>query len=245
MARFSPKWVKAAIAATGLLSGCASGALLSQPAPPGRHAAARAQHSTREESVGVIDDGWHTGIILSAKALGPGLADLRHRFPDARYLVFGWGNRRFYEAASPGAGRAIAALFPSSSVIFVQEIRGHEQLKPSPGTDLRWLCISASGMRRLDGFLETYFRKDRRGRLVRAEPSPSHGEFYTSTGTYDALHTCNTWTAEALHVGGLPVHSAGILFAAQVMSEIRPLQPCSPHRHPGRNHEQRAVPAAP
>ena len=244
MACFPPTWMKAAIAAGGLLCGCASGAPLSQPAPSGRHAAALSQHRAREEPVGVIDEGWHTGIILPAKALGPGLTDLRHRFPKARYLVFGWGNRRFYEAASPDAGKAIAALFPSSSVIFVQEIQAHK-LKPSPGTDLRWLCISPSGIRRLDGFLETYFRKDRQGRLVRAEPGPSHGEFYASTGTYDALHTCNTWTAEALQVGGLPVHSAGILFANQVMSEIRPLHPCIPYRHLGGNHEQRAVPAIP
>ena len=242
MVRFSPAWLKAAIAAAGLLSGCASGAPPSPPAPSGRHAAARAPRRARAESLGVIDEGWHTGLVLSAKALGPGLADLRHRFPNAQYLVFGWGNRRFYEAASPGAEWAIAALFPSPSVIFVQEIRGHKPLKPSPGTDLRWLCISSSGMRRLDGFLEMYFRKDRQGSLVRAEPGSPNGEFYASTGTYDALHTCNTWTAEALQVGGLPVHSAGILFANQVMSEIRPLRPCTPYRPLGGNPVPRAVP---
>jgi len=44
--------------------------------------------------------------------------------------------------------------------------------------------------------------------------------FYTSTGTYNLGHTCNTWTAEALRVAGLPVNAAGVVFAGQVLDQL-------------------------
>jgi hypothetical protein len=45
--------------------------------------------------------------------------------------------------------------------------------------------------------------------------------FYAARDTYDALHTCNTWTAETLRAGGLPVPSAGVLFVGQVLGPAR------------------------
>jgi hypothetical protein len=45
--------------------------------------------------------------------------------------------------------------------------------------------------------------------------------FYASSGTYSGFYTCNTWTADALRVGGLPVSSDGVLFAGQVMDRAR------------------------
>ncbi|MGH6676638.1 MAG: DUF2459 domain-containing protein, partial [Xanthobacteraceae bacterium] len=53
-------------------------------------------------------------------------------------------------------------------------------------------------------------------------PYPSSA-FYAAAGTYDGTHTCNTWTAEALHTAGLPVTSAGVVFAGQLMRQIRAL----------------------
>ncbi len=45
--------------------------------------------------------------------------------------------------------------------------------------------------------------------------------FYAARGTYDAFDTCNTWTAEMLHAGGLPMPTAGVLFAGQAMGMAR------------------------
>jgi hypothetical protein len=45
--------------------------------------------------------------------------------------------------------------------------------------------------------------------------------FYASGDTYALTHTCNTWTAEALQIGGTEVRAAGVLFAGQVMDRAR------------------------
>jgi hypothetical protein len=42
--------------------------------------------------------------------------------------------------------------------------------------------------------------------------------FYAARDTYDGLFTCNTWAADTLRTGGLPMPAAGVLFAGQVMS---------------------------
>ncbi|MHB8346190.1 MAG: DUF2459 domain-containing protein [Acidiferrobacterales bacterium] len=213
--------------AASLLAGCASAAPRSQLVPPDTVRPAHARRDAPTMSIGVVDDGWHTGLILPATELGFSLAGLRHRFAHAKYLVFGWGNRRFYEAAGPGVGMAVTSLFPSASVVFVQGVARRAQLAP-PGATVHWLCISRAGLRGLDAFLDGYFRKEPRGRPADARAgSAPHGEFFASTGTYDAFHTCNTWTAETLHSAGLPVRATGVIFASQVMSEIRPLRACA------------------
>ena len=40
---------------------------------------------------------------------------------------------------------------------------------------------------------------------------------------FTGLHICNTWTAEALRVAGLPVSATGVVFAAQVLDQLPPL----------------------
>ena len=62
--------------------------------------------------------------------------------------------------------------------------------------------------------------------------------FYASTGPYNLGHTCNTWTAEGLQVSGLPVSAAGVVFASQVLDQVRPLL------EPAHEHTQNAAQAA-
>ena len=41
--------------------------------------------------------------------------------------------------------------------------------------------------------------------------------YYAARDTYYGLYTCNTWTADMLRAGDLPIPAAGVLFAGQVM----------------------------
>jgi uncharacterized protein (TIGR02117 family) len=215
-----------AIMAAAMLVGCAtsmpsSGATKQPPPPP------HFLTNSTEVSIGVLDEGWHTELVLPVRALGPSLADLHHWFPEAKYLVYGWGNRNFYMATHPGPGMAIAALFPSSSVVFVDGLPEHPKNALPPDAHLRWICVSRTGVWRLDAYLGDFLRMGPRGTPVSLAPGPFPGSrFFASTGTYDAFHTCNTWTAAALKFAGLPVSDKGVMFAGQVMSEVRPLRSC-------------------
>jgi hypothetical protein len=84
--------------------------------------------------------------------------------------------------------------------------------------------VSRDGIERLSELLWNYLvpDKERAPRRIGAGPYPQ-SVFYASTGTYNLSHTCNTWTAEALRVTGMPVSSAGVVFASQVLDQLPPL----------------------
>ena len=46
------------------------------------------------------------------------------------------------------------------------------------------------------------------------------GIFYAANGSYNATYTCNTWAADTLRSGGVPVHSAGVIFAGQLTDQL-------------------------
>ncbi len=210
-----------------LLAGCIAGSpatAVGLPAP----ATAATLPVDAPVTIGVLDAGWHTGVMLPADKLGPPLDELRRRFPHAKYLELGWGNRHFYMTTRPDIGMAIAALFPSRSAVYVQAYQHNPGAAGTSIEAVHWLCVSGAGFRKLQAYVGDSFQKDRRGELVglQAEVAPP-SEFFASTQSYDAFHTCNTWTATALHTAGLPVADRGVIFARQVMSEIRPLRACA------------------
>ncbi len=92
--------------------------------------------------------------------------------------------------------------------------------------------VSRAGIQRLAQFLWEYLVLDSEGHPHVVEAGPSRQSiFYASTGTYNLAHTCNTWTAEALRITGLPVSASGVVFANQVLDQLPPLlQPSTDNR---------------
>jgi uncharacterized protein (TIGR02117 family) len=194
------------------LSGCASTAV-----------APYAGDAPRDDVVYLITGGWHTEIGLSrsaARALPRALLD---GFPDARYLVFGWGERGYYTSPDPGVGDALRALAPGPAALLVVPLSA-PPTEAFKDESVLTLPVSSPGIERLDAYLGGYVATDVDGRPRLIGPGPERGSaFYASTGDYSIARTCNTWTAEALHVAGLPVDAAGVVFASQVRDEAQPL----------------------
>jgi uncharacterized protein (TIGR02117 family) len=176
----------------------------------------------KDQTLYLIADAWHTEIALSRDAARGLPPDLLARFPTARYLVFGWGARAYYTAADPGLGDALRALFPGPAVTLVIPLAAAPPAAFS-GSEVLALPVSKPGLARLAAYLAASIATDNGApRPIAAGPEPG-SVFFQSTERYDATHTCNTWTAEALHVAGLPIDPAGIVFAGQVMHQARPL----------------------
>lgn len=174
-------------------------------------------------TVYVVDRGWHTEIGLAADDVRGPLAWVKQPFPGVRYLTFGFGERAFFTSRHTDPFTMLRALFPSRAAILVTGLRatpadafGREHVVALP--------LTAVGLARLDAFLWSYLREASDGEPQLLAPGPYPGSvFYVAAGTYDATFTCNTWTAEGLHVAGLPISADGVLFAGQVMSRVRAL----------------------
>lgn len=195
-----------------LLAGCAATTV-----------APYAGDAPRDETLYLIAGGWHTEIGLSREAASALSPQLMQAFPEARYLVFGWGERNYYTSAHPTSGAALRALLPGPAVLLVVPLAVAPDAAFGSGNVLA-LLVSQPGVARLARYLSLDIALDSEGMPRRVAAGPSPGSvFYESTGTYSAARTCNTWTAEALHVAGLPVSAAGVILASQVLNEARPL----------------------
>jgi uncharacterized protein (TIGR02117 family) len=174
----------------------------------------------RNEVVYVIAGGWHTELGLPAAEISGPLAALKPEFPSARYLVFGWGARDYYMAQNPGIADILRALAPGPAVMLVIPL----QTPPEAffgASNAVLIHVAADGLEHLSELLWNYLVVDNEGapRRIGAGPYPQ-SVFYAATGTYNLSHTCNTWTAEALRVAGLPVTTAGVVFAGQVLDQL-------------------------
>jgi uncharacterized protein (TIGR02117 family) len=171
----------------------------------------------------VVFRGWHTDIGLPADEIGgPAGGTLRHRFPGARYLVFGFGERTYYRSSRPAFGDMLLALLPGAGAILVTALNATPAEAFGSGNAVE-LRLTPSGLDGIARFLSASLERDATG-LRRIADGPYPGsEFYATPVTYSAFYTCNTWTAEALRQAGLPVFPTGVLFAGQVMDAGRRL----------------------
>jgi uncharacterized protein (TIGR02117 family) len=178
----------------------------------------------RSAVVYLITGGWHTEIGLSRDAAAEGLPPpLLDSFPDARYLVFGWGERAYYTSPNPGCGDALRALAPGPAALLVVPLSVPPPEAFGPENVLA-LPVSTPGLAHLDAYLREEVATDANGAPLRIAAGPDPGSvFYASTSEYSIALTCNTWTAEALHVAGLPIDATGVVFAWQVLDEAQPL----------------------
>lgn len=194
-----------------LLAGC-SWTPVTQDAAP----------SSRNEVIYVIAGGWHTELSLPVPVISGPLAALKPAFPRARYLVFGWGARDYYMARDPGFGELLRATLPGPAVMLVIPL----EIPPERffgAANVFAVRVSQDGVERLSQFLWDHLGRGSEGNPAPLGTGPyPQSVFYASTGTYSLANTCNTWTAEALQVAGLPVSAVGVAFADQVLDQLRP-----------------------
>lgn len=169
-------------------------------------------------TVYAIHRGWHTDIAFAAQDLHGPLAAVAQDLGGAKYLVFGFGDRRYLE--SRGVGTGLLALWPGQGLMLAtgllvkpQEAFGADQVAE--------LQLSPERAQAVAAFIWHSFRPDADGAVRSEAPGPYGGSrFYPASPRYSALHTCNSWTAEALQAGGVPVHSTGVIFSWQIWMQL-------------------------
>ena len=169
----------------------------------------------------LIAGGWHTELGIESQAISGPLVTLKSSFPNAKYLIFSWGAQGYYMAQNPGIEDFLRAVVPGPAVMLVVPREVSPEISAATA-DTFVLPISRGGVESLSEFFWNDLAKDPEEvpRRVGAGPFPQ-SVFFASTKTYDLTHTCNTWTAAALRVAGLPVSEAGVVFAGQVLDQVR------------------------
>lgn len=202
-------WIAAAVAA------CAG--------TPPRSGAPAAAANERPLELYVVRRGWHVDIGFAASGLHAPLAAVNARLPGVRYVLFGFGDRRYLMTRDQGSCTGLAALWPGPGLILVTGLATTPALAFSERQVIRIEVTAAQELA-----AEAFVWRSMAGGDAPVEPvatGPYDGSVYFSARPrYSGVYTCNTWAAEALRAAGLPVRSAGVVLAGQIWRQAQRCQ---------------------
>ena len=166
----------------------------------------------------VVSHGWHAELGIPVAELGPDLAFARALFPGARVLMFGYGKKTFITAPPDTISEYFLGPFPGPAVIQIVGLNVTPDDAYDAGDTVR-LALPPGGSAALSHFIGQDIAKDKTDEpvLVSHSSDPA-GLFYAAQSHYNLLHTCNSWTADALHAAGLPISGDGVIFSSQIMA---------------------------
>ncbi|MGI3778794.1 MAG: DUF2459 domain-containing protein [Janthinobacterium lividum] len=167
----------------------------------------------------VVSHGWHTDLGLPAATLRGGMARFRTTFPGLQTLMVGYGRRSFMMAPVETSGDLLTGPLPGSGALQVAAITTTPATAYRDGT-VATLRLPPGGADRLSAFVWRSFASNPDGTPKPLGAGFPGSVFYASPLGYSGLHTCNTWTTQALRASGLDVSAAGVVLAGQVMNRI-------------------------
>lgn len=204
------------VAAIALLAACSA-------APPRRALEQPARSSNSSAVIYVIKRKWHVDIGFAATDLQFPLAALRADFPASRYLVFGFGDRHYLLDQDRGVGGMLAALWPGPGLILATGLISTMQAAFGEGNVIE-IPVTAAQLRSAQDFVWSSLAAEHEA-VAPLHAGPYEGSiFYPASPRYSAVHTCNTWAAEALRAANLPIHSGGVALSGQLWMQARGIE---------------------
>ncbi|WP_299402285.1 DUF2459 domain-containing protein [Acaryochloris sp. IP29b_bin.148] len=144
----------------------------------------------------VVNWGFHTALILE-QPQGWRLGPTNHA--QARYVEYGWGDKRFFMLSDTSIPTTLAAgVLPTASVMY---LRGRETLpQPQYARQLYHRQITPQQLHSLLRSLEQSFQRTTNGERVAPYPQVPRfaGQFYPGREYYVIWSDCNAWTVRQL-----------------------------------------------
>ena len=173
-------------------------------------------------TVYLADNGIHTDIIMPADAAGVSWPEFVPRNDgaavpaSARWVAFGSGEERVYLNTSTWWGirpRTIWAVITGSRRVM------HVEWVDDPSYAEREIRLRPEEYRRLWAAVRADFKLSGNGDPIRVD-HPGYDccdSFYWGSGRFNALKTCNSWTADKLRIAGVktslwPPFAPGLLW---------------------------------
>lgn len=191
-----------------LLTGCQT--RLDVSAPP---------LSDATEHIELIYRDWHTSLMLPASAFeGTSLAPVAESY---EYVRVGFGDGDYFTGKSAGVGAATRALVLSKySALQVIRYTHHPEGVIPPDTRVI-LAVTPQGLADLVAYIEASLAKEQGTVVPLKAYQASTGVFFLAAHPYGWRQNCNTWSANALRIAGLPVKGKLNLTSTSVFSQAK------------------------
>jgi hypothetical protein len=218
----------AALLGVALMATC-GGARAAAAAPPTGAAPAAAPPEPELAVMYLARRSWHMDVGFAVRDLDPSLAFIARRFPQAKYLFFGFGDRHYL--LSKGKGTAALALFPGPALILVTAIE-NTPAQAFGAAHVLEFALPIARAAAAEGFVRRSLAGGEGEITPVAEGPYAASVYYGAVARYSALHTCNTWAAETLQSAGFKVRTRWVLFAGQTWNQARKIQAGEPESRP-------------
>jgi uncharacterized protein (TIGR02117 family) len=175
----------------------------------------------RPVPVYLVSHGWHVGIAIEKSYIEHQLPE-HAEMPQAAYLKFGWGDRRYYTDSDAGFWLMMrAALLPTRSVIHVVGIDMPVERYFSASRTVK-VQVTEQGAQKMGEFIADRFRKNSDGTvLFAADGLYANSSFFEANGRYYLPKTSNRWTARALRQTGFPITTFYSFTSGNVIQQAR------------------------
>jgi len=176
------------------------------------------------DTIYVVRRGWHIDLGFAVAELVTPLRSAAGQFAGARYLLFGFGDRRYLMAKHSHVPAMLGALWPGKALILATGLAATPADAFGANSVVK-LGVSPAQSMELQNFIAKSLHKAEYSGggpdFVVAAPGPYAGSLYFNSDLrYSAFHTCNTWAAEGLQAAQLPVRARGTLFASQLWHQL-------------------------
>lgn len=173
--------------------------------------------------VGMWSNGYHTSLSMRADLL-PASHPLRQLYPQARWLMIGWGDLKFYRSRGDDLWLGVQALMPGG------ESGMHVLAGPTPvetwyyGKDVLPVGLSRAGVAGLVDYVTDSLALDPNGR-AQVVAFEQDGYFLQARRDFNALNVCNHWTMRAFRAAGVKGSAAFAFTGDMAVSLMRERSP--------------------
>jgi uncharacterized protein (TIGR02117 family) len=174
----------------------------------------------RSRVVYVVRRAHHSGIAIATADWPNRDWPVLARFPQTRYLEFGWGDAAYYQAPDPSLGVTIAAVFwPTPTVMEVipwQVVA--EGVEDSETVALR---VSDAELQAIAKSIDESFVQPISATGSGYNVANGRALFYHARGKFHTFRMCNRWTAERLQLAGCSVRPQLVMTASQAITAAK------------------------
>lgn len=172
---------------------------------------------------------WHTSIVLDAKQLARRSPLLAPYMRGEDFARIGWGDGDYFTGQSKTwgtAGKALVVSRYSALQLLTYTAQGLQEI---PADTLVPLAITEQGLRDLIKTIEASIALDPQAKPIPLPATSADGQdigvFFRATGHYSLFNNCNSWSAEALQLAGMPLASRltaqGVFQQAGKISQVQ------------------------
>lgn len=159
--------------------------------------------------IGIWSNGWHTSYSIPADILAVD-HPLRRLYPQARWLLVGWGDAGFYQSDGTDLGLGLKALLPGGATV-MHVIAAQRPVEDTfIPVEIAHIGVSREGAVALALRLKDSLDLDADGnvRIVAPGQHGANSKFLAARGAFDLFQVCNHWTARGLRRAGVDVNAA-------------------------------------